>query len=182
MHTDMNEYIYTYLYIYIYIYMNAHVHTRVCIYICTHTYTYVQSFFSLFFFNALVIYIFICIYTHTHTHSDIYIYIYIVHSIWFQTFKIVIDSGKFSMLLLYILWDDWPIFMISCSNEQLQQELEYILLKPDCHSWWISRMQSGREDTLKFCFKLGKNATETYGMLQTAFGSSSPAIPHVWFI
>ena len=37
-------------------------------------------------------------------------------------------------------------------------------------------MQSGHEDTLeeryaiKFCFKLGKNATETYGMLQTAFG------------
>ena len=24
----------------------------------------------------------------------------------------------------------------------------------------------------KFCFKLGKNATETYGMLQTAFRSS----------
>ena len=23
---------------------------------------------------------------------------------------------------------------------------------------------------IKFCFKLGKNATETYGMLQTAFG------------
>ena len=39
-------------------------------------------------------------------------------------------------------------------------------------------MQSRREDTLEelyaiqFCFKLGKNATETYGMLQTAFGSS----------
>ena len=55
-------------------------------------------------------------------------------------------------------------------------ELEYTLLKPDCHSWWISKMQSGRENTLedryaiKFCFKLGKNdATETYGMLQTAF-------------
>ena len=36
-------------------------------------------------------------------------------------------------------------------------------------------MQSGREDTLeerytiKLCFKLGKNAAETYGMLQTAF-------------
>ena len=25
---------------------------------------------------------------------------------------------------------------------------------------------------IKFCFKLGKKATETYGMLQTAFGSS----------
>ena len=45
---------------------------------------------------------------------------------------------------------------------------------------WLSqllnfKMQSGRENTLeeqyaiKFCFKLGKNATETYGMLQTAF-------------
>ena len=36
--------------------------------------------------------------------------------------------------------------MISGLNEQLQQELEYTLLKPDCHSWWISKMQS---DTLK---------------------------------
>ena len=40
-------------------------------------------------------------------------------------------------------------------------------------------MQSGHEDTseewyaIKFCFKLGKNdATETYGMLQTAVGAS----------
>ena len=39
-------------------------------------------------------------------------------------------------------------------------------------------MQSGRDDTLeeryaiKLCFKLGKNATETYGMLQTAFRPS----------
>ena len=52
--------------------------------------------------------------------------------------------------------------MISGLNEQLQQELEYTLLKPDSHSWWISKTQSGREDTLeeryaiKFCFKLGK--------------------------
>ena len=36
------------------------------------------------------------------------------------------------------------------------------LLKPDCHSWWISKMQSGCEDTLekwyaiRFWFKLGK--------------------------
>ena len=82
------------------------------------------------------------------------------------------------MLLLYILWDDWPIFMIPGSNEQLQQQLEYTLLKPDCHSWWISKMQSGHEDTLeewyaiKLSFKLGINATETYGTLQTAFGVS----------
>ena len=48
---------------------------------------------------------------------------------------------------------------------------------------WLSqlvnfKMRSGRENTLeeryaiKFCFKLGKNATETYGMLQTAFRPS----------
>ena len=103
-----------------------------------------------------------------------------VHSISFQTFsiqifKIAIDSWKFSILLLYILWDDWPIFMISASNEQLQQQLEYTLLKPDCHSWRISKMRPGREDTLeerygiKFCFKLRKNATETYGIFLTAF-------------
>ena len=52
--------------------------------------------------------------------------------------------------------------MISGSNHQLQQQLEYTLINPDRHSWWISKMQSGREDTLeeqyaiKFCFKLGK--------------------------
>ena len=45
------------------------------------------------------------------------------------------------------------------------------LLWPDCQSWWISKIESEREDTLeeqyaiKFCFKLGKNTTETYGML-----------------
>ena len=47
-----------------------------------------------------------------------------------------------------------------------QQQLEYTLLKPDFHRWWISKMQYGCEDTLeeryaiKLCFKLGKNATE----------------------
>ena len=95
-----------------------------------------------------------------------------------QVFEIVVDSWKFSILLLYILWDDWPIFMISASNEYQQQVLENTLLKPDCHSWLISKMQSEREGTLeerytiKFSFKLGKNATGTYGMLQTAFGAS----------
>ena len=107
--------------------------------------------------------------------------IYVVHLISVQTFfvqafKIVIDSWKFSMLLLYILWDDWPIFMISGSNEQLQQQLEYTLLRSGCHSWWISKMQSRREDTLeeqysiKFCFKLGKNdATENMECLRLLF-------------
>ena len=39
-------------------------------------------------------------------------------------------------------------------------------------------MQSGRQDTLeeryaiKFCYKLGKNATEKYEMLQSAFRPS----------
>ena len=93
-------------------------------------------------------------------------------------FKIVVDARKFSMLLLYKLWDDWAISMMLGSNEQLQQELEYTLKNPDCHSWWISKMQSGHGDNfeercaIKLWFKLGKNATETYGMLQTAFRPS----------
>ena len=114
----------------------------------------------------------------------IYIYIYIrgafnkFRYFLVQAIKIVEDSWKFSILLLYILWDDWPVFMISGSNEQLQQQLEYTPIKPGCHNWWISKMQSGRKDTLeeryaiKFCFKHGKNATETYRMLQTAFRAS----------
>ena len=132
------------------------------------------------------VYIYIYIYIYACMCVCVYVYIYIIYAqgllnkfphFFVQAFKIVGDSWKFTMLLLSILWDDWPIFMISGSNEQLQQELEYTLLKPDCHSWWISKMQPGREDTLeqyaiKFCFKLGKYATETYGMLQTAFGQS----------
>ena len=104
-----------------------------------------------------------------------------VNSISFQTFfvqpfKIVVDSWESSMLLQYILWDDWPILMISDLNEQLQQQLEYTLLKPDCHSWSISKMQADSLEewyAIKLCFKIGKkNAAETYGMLQTAFGAS----------
>ena len=97
----------------------------------------------------------------------IYIYIYEVHTICFRAFfvwafKIFEDSWKFSMLLLYISLYYWPILMISGSNKKLLQKLEYTVLKPDCHNWWISNMQSGREDTLEeryaiqFCFKLRK--------------------------
>ena len=112
--------------------------------------------------------------------NETYIYIYEVHTISFQTFfvwafEIVVDFSKFTMLLLYILWDDYPIFMISGSNEQLQQELEYTLLNPDCHRWGISKMQSDTLEeryAIKLCFNFRKNATETYGMLQTAFRPS----------
>ena len=53
--------------------------------------------------------------------------------------------------------------------------MEYSLLKPDCHSRWISKVQSDTFEEryeIKLWFKLGKNATEAYGMLQTAFGAS----------
>ena len=113
--------------------------------------------------------------------SYVWFLFYEGHSISFQTFfvrafKIVVDFWKFSILLLYILWDDWRIFMISNYKEQLHQQLEYTRLKPDCYSWWISKMQSDTLEeryVIKSCFKLGKNAaTETYGMLQTAYRAS----------
>ena len=59
--------------------------------------------------------------------SDIFFFVW--------AFKIVVDTWTFSILLLYVLWDDGLIFMISRSNEQLQQQLEYTLLNPDCYSW-----------------------------------------------
>ena len=96
----------------------------------------------------------------------------------YTNFKIVVDSGKFGMLLLYMLWDDGPIFMISASNKQLQQQLEYTRQKPDCLCWWSLKIQCGCEVTfeeryaIEFCFKLGKTATETYEMPQTAFRPS----------
>ena len=44
--------------------------------------------------------------------------------------------------------------MISGLNEQLLQKLEYTLLKPDCQCWWISKIQSGREDTLEVWYAI----------------------------
>ena len=148
--------------------------------------SFVFSFFKEFFtqISVCIIFLFtncnIWVFSRRQNHRIDIKLIYEGHTISFQTFfvrafKIVVDSWKFSMLLLYILWDDWPIPMISDSKEQLQQESEYTLLKPDCHSWWISKIQSYNLEeryAIKFCFKLGKNATETYGRLQTAFQPS----------
>ena len=78
---------------------HMHAYTRILAYIHAyiHAYTQAQT----------------CTHTHTHTYIYIYIYIYVVHSTSFQTFfvqafKIVVDSWKFSMLLLssydQLLW------------------------------------------------------------------------------
>ena len=64
-------------------------------------------------------------------------------------------------------------FMVQMNS--YKQELEYTLLKPDCHSWGISKMQSDileERYAIKLYFKLEKNATETYRILQAAFGAS----------
>ena len=100
------------------------------------------------------------------------------HSISFQTFlyrHLKLSYTLKNSVCYCFLWFQW-LFMISNSNEQLQQQLEYTILKPDCHSRWISKMQSDTLEeryAIKFCFKLGKNdATETYGIHQSAFGAS----------
>ena len=76
--------------------------------------------------------------------------------------------------------------MISCSNEQLHKELEYTLLKTDCHSWWISKMQSGHEDILeeryaiKFCFKLGNASDCFWTILHEAIIRDSRKAGSLW--
>ena len=161
------------IYIYIYICVCVCLSVRACVCVCV--WLSVCARVRACVYVHIYIYIYIYAYkqaptltradTHTHTHSRIYIYIYIrgwlnkFPGFFVQASKIVVEC---SMLLLCILWDDWPIFKISGSNEQLQQELEYTLLKPDCQNWWILKMLSVPEDTLweryaiKFCFKLGK--------------------------
>ena len=109
----------------------------------------------------------------------IYIYIYIrgafnkFQDFLIQAFEVDVDSWNFTMLLLYILWDDWLIFMISGSKERLLQELEHTLL----NKAWLSQLVNFKNAIWHFrrtiCNKiLGLNATETYGMFQIAFGPS----------
>ena len=153
---------------------------HVCMYVCMYMYIYMYIYVYIYIYIYMCVCVCVCVYIYINMYMCIYVFAFNKFPDFFgQAFKIVVDSWKFSMLLLYIFWDDWPIFIISALNELLQQQLEYTLLKPECHSWWISKMQCGREDTLEeqrhaitFCFKLGKNATETYGMLLTAFRPS----------
>ena len=112
--------------------------------------------------------------------SSLY-YIYVVNSISFQTFfvkalKIVVDCWEFSMLLLYILWDDWLTNFYDFSFKWTATAA--IGIHPT--KAWLSQLVNFKmqSDTLeeryaiKLCFKLGKNAIEIYGMLQTAFGAA----------
>ena len=130
--------------------------------------------------NDMYLYVDIYLSIDFYIYIHVFFYVYVVRSISFQTFfvqafKIVVDFWKFRILLLYMLWDVWLIFRISGSNQQMQHQLEYTLLNPDCLSWGISKMQSDtleEQYAIKFCLKLGKNATETYGILQPAFEPS----------
>ena len=56
----------------------------------------------------------------------------------------------------------------------LNRQLPKIDLWAGLHSnrYVPSKIFKEKRYAIKFCFKLGKNATETYGMLQTAFGAS----------
>ena len=61
-----------------------------------------------------------------------------------QTFKIIVDSWKFKMSLLYILWDDWPILMIT--KAWLSQLVNFK------NAIWTLKERYA----IKFWFKLGK--------------------------
>ena len=72
--------------------------------------------------------------------TDISLYqIYVVPSISFQTFLYrhlkLAQSLENAVCYCSTSYDLTNQFMISGSNEQLLQELEYTLLKPECHSW-----------------------------------------------
>ena len=104
-----------------------------------------------------------------------------VHSISFQTFlyrhlklSLTLENSVCYCYISYEMTDQFLWFQVQINS--YSRELEYTLLKPYCHSWWISKMQSDtleEQYAIKLCFQLGNNATETYGMLLTTFGVSS---------
>ena len=85
--------------------------------------------------------------------------------IFVQAFKIVVDSWIFSMLLLYIVWDGWPIFYDFRFQWTATAAIEMYPPKA-----WLSKlvnfkMQSGREEeryAIKLCFKFGKKMPEKH--------------------
>ena len=80
----------------------------------------------------------------------------IVHRFW-QVLRAT------SCILTELLYVGLSLLSCFCSAIWGGPQKEYTLLKPDCHSWWISKMQSRREEewyAIKFCFKLGKNAMQ----------------------
>ena len=98
------------------------------------------------------------IYSHTHT----YIYIYEVHTISFQNFficaiKIVVDSWKFSMLLLYILWPtnfyDFRFKWTATAEIGMHPTKDWLaqLLNFKNAIWSLEERYA-----IKLCFKLGK--------------------------
>ena len=110
---------------------------------CLHWEETVTKHYWIYFYAILpLIYIFYLRYWTLFIHWYYKLYIFFP-DFFVQAFKIVVDSWKFNMLLLYILWDDRPIFGWEDTLEE----------------WYA----------IKLCFELGKNATETYGMLQSAF-------------
>ena len=88
--------------------------------------------------------------------------------IW--AFKIVMDSWKFTVIAIHIM--RWPTNFFYFRFKWIATA-EIGIQPTNCQSWGISKMQSNTLEegyAVKFCFRLGKKATETYGMPQTAFG------------
>ena len=104
-------------------------------------------------------------------------YIYMVHSVSFQTFLHWHLNRRWLIKIQYVIAIHLMIWLTNFYDFRFKRTATAAIgIHPT--KAWISKMQSGREDPLaeryaiKFCFKLWKKATETYGMLQTAFRPS----------
>ena len=160
-------YIYEYLFcvrvythIYTYVYTHTHTHTHLCKY---KSLGVLGWFYSLLFFLFSFLSLFLCMYAHIYmdekwcTHAHISGEFNTFPNFFVQAFKIVVDSWKFSMLLLYIWWDDWPIFMISGSNEQLLTNMgiktvphpPYSPCLASCTFWLFPKLTGRRYETIE---------------------------------
>ena len=90
-------------------------------------------------------------------------------------FKILVDFWKFTIILLYILWNDWPIFMISDYDFRFKWTAAAAIgIHPP--KTWLSQQVNFKNPIWHFIRTIGnkilfwtckKKATETYGMFQT---------------
>ena len=95
-------------------------------------------------------------------HKHIYIYIYIyIYTRWLREVSKLFSYGhlKLSLTLENSVCYYYTSYEMTEQFFFLKQQLEYTLLKPGCHSCWISKMQSDsleERHAIKFCFKLQK--------------------------
>ena len=115
-----------------------------------------------------------CLSTHTHTHT--HTHTYVVHSIGFQTFLYRHWKCRRLLKIHYVIAMHLMRWLTNFYDFRFKSRATAAIgIHPT--KAWLSQLVNFKNAVwtgghFRRTFKLEKNATETYGMLQTAFGPS----------